>query len=79
MPVVSSIHAIHMSHHREHYPVSRLLRKAPYISGGGARAFAPLVLATMAGLFLVLPLRIFMVIALEATAFIMASDYLHTQ
>lgn len=66
-----------MVHHKIHYPVGNLLRPAPYTSGGGAKAFGPVILAIAAGLFALLPLRIAIIVMLQAAAFLIASDKLH--
>ena len=44
IPILKTIHQIHMTHHKQHYPITKLLRSKPYKSGGGEFAFGPVIL-----------------------------------
>jgi len=73
-----------MGHHKVEYPVSKLLRPAPYVGAGGAGAFEPFIEVTHVfsfALFRQLGLtRAFCAtFAAWCVAFTLASDYLHGQ
>ena len=42
LPILRTMHRVHMQHHKQHYPVSHLLRDGPYRDGGGAWVYGPI-------------------------------------
>eukprot|EP01084_Bolivina_argentea_P013638 25594_1 len=41
---IKAMHDIHMNHHKRQYPIGELLKKPPYLSGDGQKAFVPPVI-----------------------------------
>ena len=88
IPILSTIHKIHMTHHKNHYPIKNLLKPTPYISGGGGKAFVPLVGLIYLTAWLILrsptigieyPVWMYYTFVSESFLFLVVSDYLHTQ
>lgn len=79
LPVLKTIHRIHMTHHKIHYPITKLLRPEPYNSGGGELAFGPIIAIIYGIIYILLPVRIAWVVLLESTLFLLASDRLHVE
>ena len=79
LPIIKTIHRIHMAHHKVHYPITKLLRTKPYMSGGGDLAFGPIIALISGIIYMLLPLKFYLVVLLESTLFIFVSDHLHVQ
>ena len=79
LPILKTIHHIHMTHHKMHYPITKLLQPVPYKSGGGEIAFGPIIFLMFSIIYLVLPIRISVVVILESTIFLLVSDRLHVE
>ena len=79
LPILKTIHHIHMTHHKMHYPITKLLQPVPYKSGGGEIAFGPIIFLLFFIIYFVLPIRISVVVILEATIFLLISDRLHVE
>ena len=79
IPILKTIHQIHMTHHKQHYPITKLLRSKPYKSGGGEFAFGPVILVLYTILYLILPKRIIWIVLIQSTAFLLVSDKLHVE
>ena len=79
LPIIKTIHRIHMAHHKVHYPITKLLRTKPYMSGGGDLAFGPSIALISGIIYMLLPLKFYLVVLLESTLFIFVSDHLHVQ
>ena len=62
IPILNTIHRIHMTHHKLHYPITKLLRSKPYKSGGGEFAFGPIIVLLYTLLYLLLPTRIIWIV-----------------
>ena len=79
LPVVKTIHHIHMTHHKVHYPISKLLRPEPYKSGGGEFAFGPIIALIYGIIYISFPTSIALVVLIETTLFLFVSDRLHVE
>ena len=77
IPLWKQINRIHMAHHKDHYPVSSLLKPEPYIDGGGSWAFGPLIIMFWVVFFLVFRPKVAVLMIVESASFTYASDYLH--
>lgn len=78
-PILKKIHQIHMNHHKQQYPISKLLQSKPYKSGGGEFAFGPVILLLFMVLYLILPGRIIWIVLAQSTLFLLVSDRLHVE
>jgi len=79
IPIWSSIYKIHMQHHKEHYPTSRLLQEGPYKDGGGTWAFGPIIMCFWVVFFLLFRAKVAVLMIFESSTFTYVSDYLHQQ
>ena len=68
-----------MTHHKVHYPITKLLRPSSYNSGGGEFAFGPIIAMIYFIIYILLPTRIAFVVLLECTLFLFVSDRLHVE
>ena len=79
VPILKTIHNIHMTHHKIHYPITKLLRPEPYSGGGGEFAFGPIIATIFGLMYILLPTRISWVVILETLVFTLVSDRLHVE
>ena len=79
LPLLKTIHHIHMTHHKVHYPITKLLRAKPYMSGGGELAFGPIIALIYGVIYMSFPFRFSWLVILESTLFLFVSDQLHVQ
>ena len=79
LPIIKTIHRIHMTHHKVHYPITKLLRSKPYMSGGGELAFGPIMALIYGIICILLPLKFALIVLIESTTFLFVSDQLHVQ
>mmetsp|Transcript_39207 Transcript_39207/g.77082 ORF Transcript_39207/g.77082 Transcript_39207/m.77082 type:complete len:174 (-) Transcript_39207:119-640(-) len=77
LPLLQTLHSVHMAHHKESYPVGKLLKDPPYSGQKGEFVFAPLVFCIWFLCYLCLPLRFALLVVIESTLFSYVSNYLH--
>jgi len=77
LPFFKQLHAIHMQHHRVHYPINHLLKPGPYQDGGGLYVFGPLVLLMVCTAVFLLPFRYAFIFNFEGLLVLSTSTYLH--
>eukprot|EP00747_Dinoflagellata_sp_TGD_P210406 gnl/TRDRNA2_/TRDRNA2_83679_c0_seq1.p1 gnl/TRDRNA2_/TRDRNA2_83679_c0~~gnl/TRDRNA2_/TRDRNA2_83679_c0_seq1.p1 ORF type:complete len:249 (+),score=41.95 gnl/TRDRNA2_/TRDRNA2_83679_c0_seq1:71-748(+) len=77
---VNPMYRTHMAHHKEGYPVGKLLRPAPYQGEGAEWAvMPPITLLWLAIWYVTRPnFHIFVLIFVESVVFLLISDHLHT-